>query len=109
VGATMTEALMEMSRKRLGMTAVVNDDGTLAGLLTDGDLRRTLEKGIDIRSARVAEVMVRNPHSIGVDKLAAEAVQYMEKYRINGLLVLDERERVVGAFNMHDLFRAGVV
>jgi arabinose-5-phosphate isomerase len=107
--ATLSEALLEMSRKRLGMTAIVNPDGTLAGLYTDGDLRRTLEKGIDIRRARVAEVMTRNPHTIGSDKLAAEAVQYMEKFRINGILVLDERERVVGAFNMHDLFRAGVV
>jgi arabinose-5-phosphate isomerase len=109
VGVALSEALLEMSRKRLGMTAVVNDDGTLAGLYTDGDLRRTLEKGIDIRTAKVDEVMVRNPHTIAADKLAAEAVQYMEQFRINGLLVLDERSRVVGAFNMHDLFRAGVV
>jgi arabinose-5-phosphate isomerase len=109
VEAALTDALLEMSRKRLGMTAVVNADGTLAGLYTDGDLRRTLEKGIDIRSAKVADVMTRNPHTIGSDKLAAEAVQYMDKFRINGILVVDERERVVGAFNMHDLFRAGVV
>jgi arabinose-5-phosphate isomerase len=107
--ATLREALLEMSGKRLGMTAVVNDDGTLAGVFTDGDLRRTLERNIDVRAATVSEVMNRNPHTIGLDKLAAEAVQYMEKYRINGLLVLDGGGRVVGAFNMHDLFRAGVV
>jgi CBS domain-containing protein len=70
------------------MTAVVNRDGTLAGLFTDGDLRRTLEKNIDIRSARVAQVMIRDPHTIGSDRLAAEALQYMEKFRINGLLVV---------------------
>ena len=109
VSAALSEALLEMSRKRLGMTAVVNDNGTLAGLYTDGDLRRTLEKGIDIRTAMVVDVMTRSPHTIRSDKLAAEAVQYMEKFRINGILVLDERARVVGAFNMHDLFRAGVV
>ena len=109
VSAGLSEALLEMSRKGLGMTAVVNEDGTLAGLYTDGDLRRTLEKGIDIRTTTVAEVMTRNPHTIEADKLAAEAVQYMEKFKINGLLVLDERRCVVGAFNMHDLFRAGVV
>lgn len=109
VSAPLRDALIEMSRKRLGMTAIVNDDGTLAGVYTDGDLRRTLEKGIDIRTAMVADVMTRQPHTIRSDKLAAEAVQYMEKFRINGILVLDERERVVGAFNMHDLFRAGVV
>ena len=109
VQAALSEALLEMSRKRLGMTAIVKDDGTLAGLYTDGDLRRTLEKGIDIRTATVAEVMTRNPHTIQADKLAAEALQYMDKFRINGLLALDERGRVVGAFNLHDLFRAGVV
>ncbi len=88
---------------------IVNHDGTLAGLYTDGDLRRTLEKGIDIRTAAVTDVMTRDPHTIEADKLAAEALQYMEKFRINGLLALDERGRVVGAFNLHDLFRAGVV
>jgi len=108
-GASLSEALLEMSRKRLGMTTVLNADGTLAGLFTDGDLRRTLEKGLDIRTAMVADVMVRSPHTIGADRLAAEAVQYMDKYRINGLVALDERGRVAGAFNMHDLFRAGVV
>lgn len=106
---SLSEALLEMSRKRLGMTAVVNGDGTLAGLFTDGDLRRTLERNIDIRGTKVAQVMVREPHTIRSDSLAAEALQYMEKYRINGLLVVDAQNRVVGAFNMHDLFRSGVV
>jgi arabinose-5-phosphate isomerase len=108
-GASLTDALLEMSSKGLGMTAIVGEDGSLAGLYTDGDLRRTLAKGIDIRHAKVDEAMTRNPHTIGADKLAAEAVQYMQKFRINGLLVLDELGRVVGALNMHDLFRAGVV
>ena len=109
LGASLSDALLEMSSKRLGMTAIVDADGKLAGLYTDGDLRRTLEKDIDIRSAKVADVMTRNPHTIAEDKLAAEAVQTMEKFSINGLLVLDGRGHVVGALNMHDLLRAGVV
>jgi arabinose-5-phosphate isomerase len=107
--ALLRDALLEMSRKRLGMTAIVRADGTLAGVITDGDLRRSLEKNIDIRGTTVAEVMNRNPHTIYADLMAAEAVQYMEKFKINGLLVVDRQERLVGAFNMHDLFRAGVV
>lgn len=107
--STLAAALLEMSRKRLGMTAVVNEDGTVAGVYTDGDLRRTLESGVDIRKAMVGDVMTRNPHTIRADKLAAEALQYMERFRITGLLVLDDSGRLVGAFNLHDLFRAGVV
>ena len=107
--ATLAAALLEMSRKRLGMTAIVNGDGTVAGVYTDGDLRRTLESGIDIRAAMVGDVMTRKPHTIQADKLAAEALQYMERFRITGLLVLDDAGRLVGAFNLHDLFRAGVV
>ena len=109
LGASLRDALLEMTRKGLGMTTIVDADGKLAGVYTDGDVRRTLEKGVDMRSAMVAQVMTRNPHTIGDDKLAAEAVQYMDKYRINGLLVLDAQGRVVGALNIHDLFRAGVV
>ena len=109
LGASLRDALLEMTRKGLGMTTIVDADGKLAGVYTDGDVRRTLEKGVDMRSAMVAQVMTRNPHTIGDDKLAAEAVQYMDKYRINGLLVLDAQGRVAGALNIHDLFRAGVV
>jgi arabinose-5-phosphate isomerase len=107
--ATLAAALLEMSRKRLGMTAIVNDDDTVAGVYTDGDLRRTLESGVDIRAAKVGVVMTRNPHTIGADKLAVEGLQYMERFRITGLLVVDNTGRLVGAFNLHDLFRAGVV
>ena len=109
VNATLKDALLEMTGKRLGMIAVVNDNGSLAGVYTDGDLRRTLVRGMDVHAVTVAEVMNPRPHTIRSDKLAAEAVQYMQKFSINGLLVLDEQDRVVGAFNMHDLFRAGVV
>ncbi len=107
--ALLTEALLEMSRKGLGMTAVVGDADRLLGLFTDGDLRRALDKTLDIRAAGVAEVMTPNPRTIGPDKLAAEAVQMMDQHKINGLLVVDADGRVVGALNMHDLLRAGVV
>jgi arabinose-5-phosphate isomerase len=107
--ALLTEALLEMTRKGLGMTAVVDSDDNLLGLFTDGDLRRTLDKTVDIRAAKVAEVMTRNPRTIGPDRLAAEAVQIMEQHKINGLLVVDANGRLVGALNMHDLLRAGVV
>ena len=107
--ALLTEALLEMSRKGLGMTAVVGDADRLLGLFTDGDLRRALDKTLDIRAAKVAEVMTHNPRTIGPDKLAAEAVQMMDQHKINGLLVVDADGRLVGALNMHDLLRAGVV
>jgi arabinose-5-phosphate isomerase len=107
--ALLTEALLEMSRKGLGMTAVVGDADHLLGLFTDGDLRRALDKTLDIRATRVAEVMTLNPRTISPDKLAAEAVQMMDQHKINGLLVVDAEGRLVGALNMHDLLRAGVV
>ncbi|WP_159093392.1 CBS domain-containing protein, partial [Xanthomonas fragariae] len=107
--ASLSEALMEMSRKRLGMTAVVDNDGRLIGLFTDGDLRRALDSDIDVRSAGIAEVMTRNPKTIGADQLAAEAARLMEDYKINGLIVVDAQQRAVGALNIHDLLRAKVV
>lgn len=107
--ALVVEALLEMSSKGLGMTAVVDAEDRLLGVFTDGDLRRTLEKRIDIHTTPIEQVMNPYPHTIGPDHLAAEAVKYMEEYRINGLLVVDDRGRLIGAFNMHDLFRAGVV
>ena len=108
--ATLSEALVEMSRKRLGMTAVVDDDGYLLGLYTDGDLRRTLDDAtIDLRSTRIDAVMTRTPKTIGTDALAVEAAQLMEAHQINALLVLDDARRVVGALNIHDLLRARVV
>jgi len=107
--ALLTEALLEMSRKGLGMTAVVGEADRLLGLFTDGDLRRALDKIPDIRAARVSDVMTRNPRTIAPEKLAAEAVQIMDQHKINGLLVVDAGGRLVGALNMHDLLRAGVV
>jgi arabinose-5-phosphate isomerase len=108
--ATLSEALVEMSRKRLGMTAIVDGEDRLLGLFTDGDLRRALDDHeIDVRNTRIADVMTRSPKTIGSDALAVEAAQLMEAHKIGGLLVVDADNRVVGALNIHDLLRARVV
>ena len=109
-GASMSEALVEMSRKRLGMTAVVDAEDRLLGVFTDGDLRRALDDaGFDLRATPVLKAMTRNPKTIGPDKLAVEAAHLMEEFKINALLVVDGEQRVVGALNIHDLLRARVV
>ena len=108
--ATLAETLLEMSRKRLGMTAVVGSDDQLLGLFTDGDLRRTLaDERFDVRTSRVSEVMTRSPITIDSDALAVEAARLMETHKIHALLVVDGQDRVVGALNIHDLLRARVV
>lgn len=107
--ASLSEALVEMSRKRLGMTAVVDADDRLLGLFTDGDLRRALDSALDVRQTRIAEVMTRQPRTIGADQLATEAARLMETHQINGLIVVDAAGRAVGALNIHDLLRARVV
>ncbi len=108
--ASVSEALVEMSRKRLGMTAVVDGDGRLLGLYTDGDLRRSLDDAnVDLRGTRIDAVMTRAPKTIDAGALAVEAAQLMEAYKINALLVVDGAQRVVGALNIHDLLRARVV
>ncbi len=108
--AMLSDVLLEMSRKRLGMTAVVDGDGRLLGLFTDGDLRRTLaDARIDVRSTRIVDVMTRTPVTIDADALAVEAARLMETHKITQLLVIDGERRVVGALNIHDLLRARVV
>ncbi|MBW8823718.1 MAG: KpsF/GutQ family sugar-phosphate isomerase [Xanthomonadales bacterium] len=108
--AILGEALVEMSRKRLGMTAVVDDDRHLLGLFTDGDLRRTLDDaGIDIRATPISALMTKTPHTVSADALAVEAARLMEAHKINALIVIDGERRVVGALNIHDLLRARVV
>ncbi|MBU6460770.1 MAG: KpsF/GutQ family sugar-phosphate isomerase [Proteobacteria bacterium] len=107
--APLREALLEMSRKGLGLTAITQPDGTLEGIYTDGDLRRTLDKEEDIRGVTIGEVMTPSPHTISSHELAATAVALMEEKRITALLVTDEQNRLLGALNMHDLMRAGVV
>ena len=107
--ASFSEALIEMSRKGMGMTAVLDPGGKVVGIFTDGDLRRTLEDRPDVRSIRIGEVMKRNPKTIAPQKLAAEAVELMERYKINQLLVVTDTGELAGALNTHDLFRAKVL
>ena len=108
--ATVSEALVEMSRKRLGMTAVVDAHRRLLGLYTDGDLRRSLDDAdVDLRTTPIARVMTKAPKTIDAGALAVEAAQLMEAHKISGLLVVDAEQRVVGALNIHDLLRARVV
>ena len=102
-------ALLEMSSKTLGMTGVVDNSNRLCGIFTDGDLRRTLNRDIDLKSCHISEVMTRDPITTGPDTLAAEVVQMMRTQSINGVFVIDDAGAVVGALNMHDLLRAGVV
>ena len=109
-GASISEALVEMTRKGLGMTGVVDDDGRLLGVFTDGDLRRILDdERCDLRATPVTKVMTARPKSIQPDRLAAEAARVMEDFKIHALLVVDADHRLVGALNIHDLLRARVV
>jgi len=107
--ASLREALLEMTGKGLGMTGVVDSRGKLVGIFTDGDLRRVLNRGIDVYNAKITEVMTRKPKTTSADRLAAETVQLMRSLKINGLFVVDDKTHVLGALNMHDLFRAGVI
>ena len=107
--ATLAEAVLEISCKGLGMTAIVDDARQVLGIYTDGDLRRTLEKRVDFTTTAISSVMSRNPRSIKPDALAAEAVQIMEQYNISQMLVIDSNNKLVGALNMHDLLRAKVI
>ncbi len=107
--ATLADGLLEMTRKGLGMTAIVDDARRLLGVFTDGDLRRTLDRGADPKTARMGDLMTRDPKTAGAEMLAAEAVLLMETHRITSLVVVDDSGVAVGALNVHDLLRAGVV
>lgn len=105
----LSAALVEMTKKGLGMTAVVDDKQRLIGIFTDGDLRRALDCKVDVHEEPIAKVMTRNCKTVSPDMLAAEALQLMDKHKINALLVVAGDNTLVGALNMHDLLRAGVV
>lgn len=107
--ASLQEALLEMTRKGLGATAVIGEAFALVGIFTDGDLRRTLERNADLRGVKITDVMTRKPRTIGADKLAAEAAQMMQQRKITCILITDDRNCLVGALHMHDLMRAGVI
>ena len=107
--ASLRDALLEITQKGLGMTAIVNAEDQLLGIYTDGDLRRTLDKNIDIHTAAIKDVMTANCKSIQQNLLAAQALTEMQQNKINAMLVVDNNNRLIGALNMHDLLRAGVV
>jgi len=107
--ATLSEALLEMTRKGLGMTAIVDPQGHALGIFTDGDLRRVIDSGVDVRQVNIAEVMTRGGKSVAPAQLAVDAVNLMDKHKITVLMVLDEQRRLLGVIHMHDLLRAGVV
>jgi len=107
--ALVSAAILEISRKGMGMTAVLDAQGQVTGVYTDGDLRRGLDQGLDIRATPVQQVMTRQPRYISPNKLAVEAVKLMQEAKVYALLVLDDQQRLVGAISMHDLMRAGIV
>ncbi|TMO77256.1 D-arabinose 5-phosphate isomerase [Pseudoalteromonas sp. S3785] len=111
IGVTQTikDALIEMSAKGLGMTAIVDNNQQLAGLFTDGDLRRILEQKVDIHNTAISQVMTKSCTTATADMLAAEALNIMENKRINGLIIVNEQNQPVGALNMQDLLKAGVL
>jgi arabinose-5-phosphate isomerase len=106
--APLADAVVAMSRGGLGLIAVIEND-RVAGIFTDGDLRRAFERGIDLRHETLGAVMTARPRTIGGQRLAVEAVEMMERHKINALLVVDDDGRLLGALNMHDLFRARVI
>jgi arabinose-5-phosphate isomerase len=108
-GASLRETVIEMTRGKIGMAAVVDAAGVVKGVFTDGDLRRTIEKHADLSRLTVDDVMSRNPRTLRPETLAAEAVHVMESHKVNQVLVVDERGALLGALNMHDLFRAKVI
>jgi arabinose-5-phosphate isomerase len=109
VDTTLIDALHEISRQQIGMTAVLDDDGRLQGIFTDGDLRRLLEREGDVRLFRLADVMTRTPLTISPDALAVEAAQLMDAHKKNQLIVVDASGAVVGALHTHDLMAAKVI
>ena len=107
--ATLSDALFQITAKRMGMTAVVDTNRKVAGIFTDSDLRRVLARDGDFRRLPIADVMTREPRTIGADHLAVEAVELMERHRINQMLVVDADGVLIGALNMHDLFSKKVI
>jgi arabinose-5-phosphate isomerase len=106
--ASLRDALLEMTNKGLGMTAVVDESGRIKGIYTDGDLRRTLDRDIDIRNALVSEVMTPGGTTATTDMLAAEVLKLMQEKKINSLFVVNEQQIPIGALNMHTLLLAGI-
>jgi arabinose-5-phosphate isomerase len=106
---SLAAALLEITKKGMAMTAIVDENNIVLGVFTDGDLRRLLERRSDFTNVSIADVMHTNPHMIGPDRMAVEAVKLMETYRINQLLVADQHGKLAGALHIHDLTRAKVI
>jgi arabinose-5-phosphate isomerase len=105
----LSETLIEISRKRMGMTTIVNNDGTLAGIFTDGDLRRVLDKNLDVHTTKIADVMTKGCKTIELGMLAVEALKLMEQHNIMVLIITDKNHLPIGAVHMHDLLKSGLV
>ena len=106
---SLSNALVEMSKKSLGMTAITNHNNEMIGIFTDGDLRRALDQGVNVHQTTINDVMTQKFTTIPADNLAIEALNIMEKRKINGFFVVDQQSKIIGAFNLHDLLQAGVV
>jgi len=106
--APIKDAILEITSKRLGTTCVLGNDGTLSGIITDGDLRRLLEKTLDIANLTAADVMTRKPKTIVKEYLASFAIQQMENFKITSLIVVDEQNRPEGILHLHDLVKLGL-
>ena len=104
----LSKALLEMSIKGMGMTTIVDEDGVLQGVFTDGDLRRTIDHNIDVHGTAIAEVMTHHCKTVNAEMLAAEALHIMDECKISALAVVDDQRRPVGAIHLHDLLKAGV-
>jgi arabinose-5-phosphate isomerase len=107
-GTSLRDALAEMSKQGLGMTVVIDEDGQLAGIFTDGDLRRALDRNVDVRQVTIDDVMTVHGKTVGREMLAAEALKIMDDHKISVLVVVDDHDRPIGALHIHDLTRAGV-
>jgi arabinose-5-phosphate isomerase len=107
--SSFQEALAEMSRQKMGLVVIINSKNQVMGILTDGDLRRLIEKGSDIKTINLAQAITANPRTIPPDLIAEEAIEMMEHYRINHLIVADANKTLLGALNLHDLFAAKVI
>ena len=105
----LADGLLEMSQKGLGMTGIVNEDNRILGIFTDGDLRRVLDNAVDLRKTTMEAIMQSTCITIAPNDMAVEAVRVLDENKITGLLVADEKNCLVGALNIHDLFRAGVM
>jgi arabinose-5-phosphate isomerase len=109
IQAPLKEALLEISKKRLGMIVIVDESNQVLGIFTDGDLRRLLEKTLDLESVQLKDVITKNPKTTSKNILVAQAIEMMERFRINHLIVVDDNGQLEGALNLHDLLASKII